>query len=322
LDWTLGIDDLSLITASLVGDLRAQGQVRGPSQTARLEASAVGNIGTPTIQRQQINLSVNAIGFPRSQSGEFSAQGRFDGAPLSLDGELTRLQDGLKATVERGTWKSLDARADVTIRESGDISGNAMLRLSRLNDIASVIGEPIEGDVQAEIIFRRRDGETSADITARAQTIRYADAALRTIDANADLTVQDNGSSIRIDARASDSLSRRSPSAMRPSTAGLMSPSTILACAHGERACLAAARFAGDAKAEINGRTDAMNIRFDWTRSTMPAIQDKFRPPQDSICPASNSWSARCKRVPGQTVTLEQPFTLAFGPRLLSIACS
>jgi hypothetical protein len=95
------------VTPGVVGDLRAQGQVRGPWQTARVDASAVGNIGTPAIRRQEIDISVNAIGFPRSESGNFRARGRFDNAPLSLDGELTRVQGGLKATVQRGTWKSL-----------------------------------------------------------------------------------------------------------------------------------------------------------------------------------------------------------------------
>ena len=50
LGWRLSLSDLSLLTSSLVGDLSAQGQAQGPWETARVEATATGNIGTPTIE--------------------------------------------------------------------------------------------------------------------------------------------------------------------------------------------------------------------------------------------------------------------------------
>jgi translocation and assembly module TamB len=316
LDWTLRLDDLSLITAGLVGDLRAQGQLRGPWQTARLEASAVGNIGTPTIERQQINVSVNAIGFPRSQSGTFSAQGRFDNAPLSLDGEFARVQDGLKATVERGTWKTLDARADVTIPESGDISGNATLRLARLSDIASVVGEPIEGDVQADVVFRLRDGETSADITAQAQAIRYADAAVRNIEATADLTLRDDRSTATIEVRATEfalpDIAVRNTMINGRIDAPFDNPSFALAVnAQGLRAT----QFVGDAKAEIDGRTDAANIRFEWTPRDDAGNAGQISTTARLDLPRQRVLvSALQAKYRDEIVTLEQPFTLAFGP--------
>jgi len=101
LQWTAALNDLTLLTSSLVGDLNAQGQVRGPWQTARFEATGVANIGTPTIPRQRIDISANANGFPRTERGTFIVQGRFDDAPLSLGGELMRTPNGLRAVVDR-----------------------------------------------------------------------------------------------------------------------------------------------------------------------------------------------------------------------------
>ena len=315
-DWTLRLDDLSLITASLVGDLRAQGRLRGPLQTARLDASAVGNIGTPRIARQQVNVSVNAIGFPRSQSGNFSAQGRFDNAPLSLDGELLRVQDGLKVTVERGTWKTLDAHADVTIPENGDISGNATLRLARLNDVATLIGEPIEGDVQADVVFRLRDGETAADITARAQAVRYADVAVRDIEANTNLTVADDRSTATIEARAGEfalpDIAVRNATISGRIGQPFDMPSLALAVtAPG----LTVAQFAGDAKAQIDGRTDALNIRFDWAPRDAAGNAGQISATTRLDLPRRQLVvSALQAKYRNETVSLEQPFTLAFGP--------
>ena len=315
-DWTLRLTDLSLVISSLVGDLRAQGRLRGPWQTARLEGSAVGNIGTPTIARQQINVSVNAIGFPRSESGTFSVQGRFDNAPLAMNGELARVQEGLKATVEHGTWKTLDARGDVTIPESGDISGNARLRLARLSDIASMIGKPIEGDVQADIAFRLRDGETSAGVTARAQAVRYADISLRNVEANADLTMRDDRSTAMIKARANEialpDIAIRNATLVGRIDEPFGDPSLALTV---NAPGLAAAQFSGDAKAELNGQTDAMNIRFDWAprddagNAGQISTMARLDLPRQRILV-----SALQAKYRDETITLEQPFTLAFGP--------
>ncbi len=156
-------------------------------------------MGTPTIARQRIDISANATGFPRTERGTFTAQGRFDDAPLSLGGELARTRDGLRAVVDRGTWKSLNARADITIPDNGGVSGNATLRFAQLRDLSSLIGEPIDGNAEAEIDLRSRDGATTADITARAQNVRYADATLASLEADATLNLQNDRSSAQVE---------------------------------------------------------------------------------------------------------------------------
>jgi hypothetical protein len=314
-DWTLNLEDLSLITASLVGDLRAQGRLRGPWQTAGLDASAVGDIGTPRIARQPINVSVNAIGFPRSQSGNFSAQGRFDNAPFSLDGKLLRVEDGLKATVERGTWKSLTVRADVTIPENGDVGGTATLSLVRLNDIASVIDEPIEGEVQADIVFRIRDGETAADITARAQAVRYVDVTARDIEAKVHLAMGDDRSAATIEARAVE-FALRDIAVRNATISGRIdqpfdAPSLVLAV---NAPGLAVAQFVGDAKARIDGGTGAMNIRFDWApRDNFGNAGQISATTRLDLSNLRILVSALQVKYRDESVLLEQPFTLAFG---------
>ena len=315
LEWGVNLDDVSLLTSSLVGDLRAQGQVRGPWRTARVEATGVANIGTPSIERQRIDISANATGFPRTQRGTFTAQGRFDDAPLSLEGEIERMQGGLKAIVERATWKSLSGRADIAIPESGGASGNATVRLAQLRDLSWLVDGPIEGSADAEVEFRSRNGETTADITARAQRIRYADATAGNVETDVKLVLQGDQSSAQVDALASDVV-LQDAKLTRATITGridrpLDNPALALAI---DAASLAAGEFTGPAKAQVNGPTGALAVRLDWT-------------PKDAMAnPANLTTAARLDlarkqilvntlqaKYRGETVTLGQPLTVSFG---------
>ena len=316
LNWMLQLDDLSILTESLVGDLRAQGDLRGPWDTARLQAKGVANIGTPTIARQQVNVSVNAIGFPIAQNGDFTVEGRFDDAPVALNGELMRVEEGLKATVERGTWKTLSARADITIPENGDFSGTANLQLTRLEDIASLIGEPVAGDLQADIVFRTLNDRTSADVTARAQTVRFADVAMRNIEGTADLTLVGDRSTAAVEARVGEfalpDVSVRNATLSGRVDQPFDNPSPSLAVtAPG----LAIAQFSGDARAQIAGPSDAMNVRFDWAPRDAGGNAGRISATGRLDLPRQRLLvSALQATYRDETATLEQPFTLALGP--------
>ena len=315
LDWTLGLDNLSLLTASLVGDLNAQGQVRGPWQTARLEATGVANVGTPTIAPQRIDISANATGFPRTERGTFTAQGRFDDAPVSLGGELARTRDGLRAAVDRGTWKSLNARADITILDHGALTGNATLRFAELGDLSRLAGAPIDGNAEAEVDFRSRDGVITGDVKARAQNVRYADTRITRIEADVTIGLQNNRSSAQINARAHDVALQDAASTQVAITGRIDEPfdNPSLALVFDAMA-LRAGEFTGNAKAQVNGPTEAMTIRLDWApRDAMgnpAALAAAARLDLDRRQIVFNTLQAKYR---GETATLAQPSTLTFG---------
>jgi translocation and assembly module TamB len=315
LNGSLGLTDLSLLTPRLIGDLSTQVKARGPWETARIEATALGNIGTPSIEKQQINISLDAIGLPRPESGTFDVQGHFDDAPLLLNGRLAREQRDFRVTIERGTWKSLEARADITIPDSGDVSGAATVRIAQLGDIASVVDASVEGDLQAEIDFRLRDGETSADIDAQAQNLGYAGVTVRRLAT--DVALDAKGA--RVNARASE-IAFQDTSAREAAINGRIdepfdNPSLALMV---DAAGLTAGRFSGDAKAQIDGRRDAtLGVRLDWNPRDDAGNDAKLSTtgtldlPRQRILFRSLQANYR-----GQTATLEQPFTLSFGPQV------
>jgi translocation and assembly module TamB len=315
LQWTVALNDLALLTASLVGDLNAQGQVRGPWQTARLEATGVANIGTPTIERQRIDISANATGFPRTDRGMFTVQGRFDDAPLLLGGELMRTPNGLRAVVDRGTWKSLNASADITIPENGALSGNANARFTQLGDLSAVIGEAIAGSAEVDVNFSSRNGATTADVKGRAQNVRYADAALASLEADAKVAVQNSRSSAEVNVRAND-LALQDTAVMRATITGridqpLDRPSLALAL---DAAALRAGEFTGNAKAQVNGPMDAVTVRLDWApkdaMGNTAQLATTARLDLENRQVVFNTLQAKYR---GQTAALAQPATLTFG---------
>ena len=275
----LGLDDLSLLTASLVGDLSAQGQLRGPWQTARLDATGVGNVGTPTIARQRIDISANATGFPRTESGTFTAQGRFDDAPLSLGGELARARDGLRprstaahgrASTRAPTSRSRTTAACPATQHCASPSFAISPRLSASRSMAML---------EAEIDFRRAMARPRQTSRRARRTVRYADATVRDLEANTTLNLQNGRSSARRArerCRPPGSRSARDATITGRIDEPFDAPSLALAI---DAPALSAGEFTGDAKAQIGptrrpGHTARLGSARRW------AILPSFRRPR------------------------------------------
>ncbi|HEX3487570.1 MAG TPA: translocation/assembly module TamB domain-containing protein [Micropepsaceae bacterium] len=169
---TIDLSDLSLLTPNLSGAVHIQGRVAGPLQMARLNANASGDIATQGFAKQRVMLTVNATGLSKPSTGDFHAEGRFDDGPVSVNGTFGWQTDGIKLAVQRGEWKSLSARANLSMPDNGSLSGDANFRLERLQDLAPIIGQPIEGSVDATLALGGQDGKTG-NIEAKAQNLRF-----------------------------------------------------------------------------------------------------------------------------------------------------
>src|SRR4029077_19013139 len=118
---TVALADLSLFVPSLKGTARIEGRAVGPLQSARLTAKATGDVATEGFARQQVTLVIDATGLPKPSSGNFRAEGGFDGSPVALNGTFGWEKDDLKLIVDRGEWKSLTARASLMLPQNGGI---------------------------------------------------------------------------------------------------------------------------------------------------------------------------------------------------------
>ncbi len=165
LAWTLAISDLSAAAPALVGSLDAAGHVQGPQTSLSVDADIDGDVGTPRIRAEKLQLSLHAGGLPNAPSGTLDAHGRLAGAPVSVLADLEKSAGGaLHALLRHAAWKSLSADADLGLAPGAKLpSGRIALRMSRLADLAPLLGQPISGSLQATI---QAGPDTRIDVSA------------------------------------------------------------------------------------------------------------------------------------------------------------
>ena len=172
LAWKLGLTDLAALSAQMKGALQASGRVDGPQTGLAVQADIKGDVGTAQIPKGPVSVTIAAQNLPGKPSGTIEAQGRFAGSPLSLTAQLDQ-QDGgnFHAVLRRAAWKSFAADADMVLAKGATLpTGTVSARMTRLADLAPIIGQAIAGDFTAKIITDALSGGTpnaKLDVQAR-----------------------------------------------------------------------------------------------------------------------------------------------------------
>jgi translocation and assembly module TamB len=171
LAWTLAVSDLAAATQALAGSLKAAGHVQGPQTSLSVDADIGGEVGTRRIRPEALQLSLHAGGLPNSPSGTLDAHGRLAGAPVVIQADLEKSGDGgLHALLRHAAWKSLSADADLGLQPGAKLpSGRIALRMTRLADLAPLIGQPVSGSLQATVL-----AGPDCKIDASANDLAYA----------------------------------------------------------------------------------------------------------------------------------------------------
>src|SRR5262249_27249886 len=134
----------------------------------------------------------------------------------------------------------------------------------------------IEGGVQADIDFAVRGGVTSGNIHALATDIQYANATVRRAEIETHLAMTGNRPSADIKASATEIAFQ--DMAIRSADIGgkVDNPFDVpLLALTVDAVGLKASEFSGNAKAQLDGRTDALGIRLTWNpRDSMNNMAD------------------------------------------------
>jgi len=199
--WQAGLPDVSVLAPTVQGDVQATGHVHGPPTSFVVEAELTGDIATAQVPRGPLKVSLAAHGLPDAPTGTVSAEGSFDGAPLALDLSAGRQADGtLHLGIVRADWKSLHAEGALSLAQGADLpAGRITLRMDRLDDLASLLGQRLAGSLTADVTAEGQQTRVQATIrnAALAGTASVATAALdvrvrdplgaQTIDGSLDL---------------------------------------------------------------------------------------------------------------------------------------
>jgi translocation and assembly module TamB len=167
LDFKLALPDLAALSPALAGELNAQGQLQGVSPRLTLAADVNGKLSAHGTPPGPIRLSLRAHDLPQRPNGRLELSGTLDEAPLRLTASVERNADGaLAAQIERGDWKSASIGGALRIdANASDPEGRLELHFARLEDLDRLLGQPIQGSLDASVVFDRAAGRSRAQVT-------------------------------------------------------------------------------------------------------------------------------------------------------------
>jgi translocation and assembly module TamB len=174
LPWNLNITDLSVLSPTLAGTLRASGLLQGPptnmTGTAHL-TSAVSVRGTPS---GVVSAEANLRGLPTAPVGTIAAHGLLDEAPLDVDIDLARSAAGVpRAVIRRAEWKSAHVDGDITLGSGvAQTRGLLHVNMQQLQDLRHLLGSDIAGSLAGTAEIKPDQGRTRGHLQFEARDLK------------------------------------------------------------------------------------------------------------------------------------------------------
>lgn len=155
LDWKLSLPDLAVLSSKLTGNASAQGGLQGRSPRLGLTADVDGQVGINGTQSGALHLKLRARDLPQRPVGDLAFTGTLDQAPIVFDASILSGADGtLEAKIVRGSWKTLQAQGQIRVPGgTGTPGGQLELNLPHLEDLANLLGQPLQGSLDARMDF-------------------------------------------------------------------------------------------------------------------------------------------------------------------------
>ena len=167
LDFRFALPDLAALSPGLAGEVNGQGQLQGVAPRLTLTADLNGNLSAHGSPPGSLRLSLRARDLPQHPNGRIELGGTLDGAPLQLAASIERRADGsMAAQIERGDWKSARLAGALRIdTKATDPQGRLELHVARLQDLDRLLGQSIQGSLDASVLFDHAAGHSRARIT-------------------------------------------------------------------------------------------------------------------------------------------------------------
>ncbi|HEX3992593.1 MAG TPA: translocation/assembly module TamB domain-containing protein [Acetobacteraceae bacterium] len=158
-DWTLALNDLAAIRPDLAGTIAARGHASGTPASLSISSDLTGNLAANGQRLEQVTAHVTLDGLPGAPTGRLTAGGTLFDAPLDVAISAERQDAGIHVVIDRTNWKSLTAAGTLDLPTGAVLpTGKLTLSMSRLEDLAPLIGRPIAGNVSATV-------DSSPDVT-------------------------------------------------------------------------------------------------------------------------------------------------------------
>jgi translocation and assembly module TamB len=167
LDFKYALPDLAVLSPALAGQLSGQARLQGVAPLLTLAGDVSGTLSSHGTTPGPIRLGVQARDLPQRPNGRLDLTGTLDASPVHLAASFDRDAGGtLSAKIERGEWKS--ARLDGALRidaKEVDPEGHLQLQVARLQDLDQLLGQPLQGSLDASALFDHTAGRSRAHLT-------------------------------------------------------------------------------------------------------------------------------------------------------------
>jgi translocation and assembly module TamB len=174
LSWKATLTSLAVLSPQLTGNLVGSGQVRGASPNVALDADVSGQLSAHGSPSGPLHLVVHTRDVPQHANGTLELSGTLDGAALELLAQAEAAKDGgVAARIERGDWKSLHIQGAMHVDAKGERpEGRFELRAPQLTDLDRLLGAPLQGALDASVLFDTRGpGRSRAHVTVDAKDV-------------------------------------------------------------------------------------------------------------------------------------------------------
>jgi translocation and assembly module TamB len=150
-NWTLSLPDLAAVSPQARGAITAKGHVSGPLDAIAVTAAITGEAGSVQFAKAPVSVTLNADHVPSAPNADITAKLQFQGAPFTLLAQTRTTPDGtLHTTLQRADWKSLAAKADLSLPKSADVpTGTFNISIGQLNDFSKLAGTDLAGSLKA-----------------------------------------------------------------------------------------------------------------------------------------------------------------------------
>lgn len=171
--FTLDVADLGIVASSLRGTLRASGRLSGAATSLASDVDLKSTLSVRGSAPGAVTAELHARGLPGEPSASISAHGILDGSPLDLAVTLARVgRGGLRADIERGTWKSARLEGDWSMESTlADSRGQLHVHVGELGDLDQLLGRNIRGKLDGGAQFTPRSGRTHAQFELDAEDV-------------------------------------------------------------------------------------------------------------------------------------------------------
>jgi translocation and assembly module TamB len=173
LRFNLGLPDLSRVSPTLAGNLKANGSVAGPQARLSTDTRLTSSLSVHGSPRGTVTARIQANGLPAAPEGALEAGGELDGAPLRVNVEVQPVGNGgYHALIHRADWKSAHADGDVTLGKAvADARGKATIRVAQLSDFNTLAGSRLSGAINGQLALASQRGKPSAQVALEARNI-------------------------------------------------------------------------------------------------------------------------------------------------------